>query len=168
MTLINAAELMNGLGLLEQKIQWVMCPFCDDEVSKLRPCHYWDRQSRPVVSHVCVECAETVKGLTFLAAKYEVSGVDVEIITPLYIQKLNADDMLARSKTAKITYGGIVFDICVKGAGIAVLRAGQAPDQEKLYNNTYQAWFATMKILENGEAIDDDSQTEFKKGKWKL
>lgn len=166
--LISAAELVKSLKFLEEKIQWIPCPFCDDEVSKLRPCNYWDRQGRPAVSHVCVECAETVKGLTFLAAKYQTAGVDVEIITPIYIQKLNPGDAFMRSRIAKITYGSLVFNVCVKGASIAVLQVNKSPDQERLYNNTYQAWFATMKILENGEAVDDNSAPEIKKGKWKL
>lgn len=168
MTLVSAGSLIDSLEILEQRITWIQCPLCEDEVNRLRPCQYWNKTGRSQISHICVECAESVKGLTYLAAKYNLPGVDVSVRVPVYIANLRLEGTLERANTAQIIYGGIVFNAASKASRIGVLRAGQAPDQEKIYDNTYQAWFATTKILENGEAADQETEFPLEKGKWKL
>jgi len=164
MTLISTAELINGLDLLHSKIVWIKCPFCDDEVTKLRPCGYWRDNGQQVQSSVCVECAETVKGLTFMAGFYPIPGVDVSVDTPEYISKIGLMG-LERSNIAKVFYGAMVFRVEPKGPRLSVLRQGGSPDQEKTYDNTHQVWFALKNEFEKGDEIEKETK-QVKKGSW--
>src|SRR6185295_15211952 len=60
-----------------RKQTWVTCPACSSEWTKLRPCNFvWDQRS--LWNHVCVECAETVKSLDWIAKRYPIPGVTIQ------------------------------------------------------------------------------------------
>ncbi len=165
MTLISIGDIYRDMGLLEDKIQWIVCPFCADEVSKLRPCNYWNDLGKEVKTHICVECAESVKGLFYLAQKVIIPGVEVAITTPDYISKLKFKFTLPKNDIAKVSYGSMSYRVSVKGSRLAVLRDGKSADQEKSYDNTFQVWFSLKSQLEKGDDIEE-TQTKVKKGKW--
>lgn len=159
----SAAELMEPFLTLESRIPWVKCPFCDDEVSKLRPCLYWNPGEQK--SNVCVECAETAKGLTYIAASYPAFGIDVRPeLMPMY-QRLHPKYITESSYKAYVTYGDLSFMVWKEGTSLAVLEERESPDLKKNYNNTFQVWFAIKNIIEKGSTKIDE--TKFKKGGWK-
>jgi len=164
MTLISAVDLMEPFLKLENSIQWIKCPFCDDEVSKLRPCVFWNPTEQK--SYICVECAETVKGLTYIAASYPHSGIDVKSeLIPIY-EKVHPKYITENSYRAYVVYGDLSFMVWKDGTSLAVLEKRQSPDMKKNYNNTYQVWFAIKNEIEKGQTTEID-ETKFKKGGWK-
>lgn len=161
---MNAAELVGSLDLVANKIRWVKCPFCDDEVTALRPCVYW-QNGREQKSHVCVECAESVKGLTYLAGTYPIPGVDVvPSLMPVY-EKLPRRYVTERSYKATVTYGNDWgFMVWPQGTSLIVLESRKTPDQKKDYNNTFQVWFAIKQAFEQGRKEEEAPS----KGGWKV
>lgn len=153
MTLVSAGDLVKNLALLEKKITWIKCPLCSDEVNRLRPCTFW----APVksTSNVCVECAETVKGLTFLAGKYPIPGIDVETsLLPLY-QKMPQKYRSERSYKARVFIGDWGFMVWPESTSLSVLEDRKSPDQKKQYDNTHQVWFALKKQFEEGKKEEE-------------
>ena len=56
-----------------QKVKWVKCPACGGEWTMLHPCRYFwfDASGRHEdTTHLCVMCAETVRGLNFCIDKW--------------------------------------------------------------------------------------------------
>lgn len=163
MTLIPVGDGLKSLKVLEQRIRWIKCPLCDDEVNRLRPCKFW----APIEtsSNVCIECAETVKGLTYLAATYPIPGVDVErSLLPPY-DRLPEKYFSERSYKARVSLGGWGFVVWPETSRLSVLEDRKTPDQKKQYDNCYQVWFALKKQFDHG-AVDDVVET--KKGGWKI
>lgn len=164
MTLVNVADGLKSLKVLEAKTNWIKCPFCDDEVTRLRPCGYWV----PVetVSHVCVECAESVKGLPYLAMRYPIPGVDVAMsLMPVY-EKLPKRFISERSYKARVFYQDWGFMVWPDGSHLYVLEDRKAPDQKKSYDNTFQVWFALKKQFETGR--EEVETLPSRKGGWRV
>jgi hypothetical protein len=144
---------------------WVKCPFCRDEVSKLRPCTYW-HDAKDIKTNVCVECAESVKGLKYLQLQYPTPSVDVRFeLLPVYKSPLDPRYINERSYKAKVFLGDWSFTVWPKSSRLSVLEDKKTPDFEKSYDNTFQVWFALKEIFEKG--ADSTDTTKFKKGKWK-
>lgn len=157
MSLTSAGDLLKGLGVLEGKLRFVKCPFCDDEVTKLRPCEYWQGEEQRR-SFVCIECAETVKGLTYLAGQYPIPGVDViAVLHPVY-KKLDTKFVTEHSYMAHVTYGNWTYMVWRKGNRLAVLEKNDSPENQKDYDNTFQVWFA---IKSNFEKSPDKEEVFF-------
>lgn len=57
-----------------KKVQWVRCPSCSDEWTKLRPCGYLDDEKRPAESSLCVVCAETLVAWDWLMDRRPLPG----------------------------------------------------------------------------------------------
>ena len=154
MTLLNADAMMRGLNLLEERIKWVACPQCSEEVSKLRPCVYWEKGAQCLGS-VCLECAESVKGLTFLAQKFPAPGVDLTFELLPVASRMGTKYITEKSYRAKVAYGNWFFWVYAKGQHLATLEDRKSPDQEKLYDNTFQVWMALKTKFEKGDAGDE-------------
>lgn len=58
--MIQAGEIKHDFKLKEP--QWIKCPICSEEWTKLRPCQFV-KDDHPMTTHVCVECAESGKSL---------------------------------------------------------------------------------------------------------
>lgn len=155
MSLISETDPLKVLNLLETSIKWVKCPFCDDEVSRLRPCRYW-REGREVCDLVCLECAESAKGFLYLAGKFPLEGVDVSLeLMPIY-KKMDPKYTSEKSFKAKIFYGEWIFWAYPRTSRMVILEDRKTPDLEKTYENTFQAWFAIKNIFENGKVEEEE------------
>lgn len=162
MNLTSGVDIIKSLKSQESTINWVQCPFCDEEFTKLRPCNYW-QNGKDVQSFICIECAETVKGLTYLAFQYPIPGVDVRReILPLYKPPLDQKYLSERSYKAVVSYGDWSFMVWPRSSRLSVLENKKSPDEERNYDNCYQVWFALKSTFEKGR-----EDLEIKKGKWK-
>lgn len=76
--LVNSSALMNSLldrfGSIDERIEWVNCPACREEWSKLTPCQVWGDQSGsdkpPHFEYLCAECAESLKSLPWIVHQW--------------------------------------------------------------------------------------------------
>lgn len=149
MTLTSAGNYVRNLAVLEEKTRWVRCPFCDDEVTKLKPCTYWD--PKQVTSHVCFECGESVKGLTYMAGQFPILGVDViRELRPAYRNLPAGYQETERAWQAQVVYGEWSFLVWPEASRLFVLEGMKPPDTKKSYDNTFQVWFAIKKQFEEG------------------
>ncbi len=152
MTLISVGEVLAETPIVQPKSIWTKCPFCGDEVTRLRPCVYYTETTQ--VGYICVECAESVKGLTYMAINYPIPGAQVtRELMPLY-KKLATKYINEHSYKALVDYGDWGFMVWPRGGKMFALEKGKTPDQEKVYDNTFQVWFALQKHFRDGKTED--------------
>ncbi len=51
---------MTTQKIIAKPDSWVKCPLCAEEWTKLKPCSYLNDENNPIVTNVCVRCAESV------------------------------------------------------------------------------------------------------------
>lgn len=147
MELISAGSIVQKLAVLEKKLKWVLCPFCDLECPRLRPCVYY-QGGRPIVTNVCVNCAETPDGLQYMALVHKIPGVSVDVERLPAFSKLHEKYHSHTQLLATVSYGSQTFKVQCKGVGLAMRRSNQAEDLAKHYDNTFQVWYAIKNELE--------------------
>lgn len=146
MALTNIS-LTGKLKELEKKIQWVKCPMCDDEWTKLRPCvYYWG--TKPTKTHVCADCAETAEGLQYLALLHKIPGVKVEVERHKNFVRLDPKYHFKSQLIATVSYGAMKWIAKSKATGMTLREANKPEDMAKFYDNTFQVWYAIKHELE--------------------
>lgn len=159
------AEFLRKFDRLEQDIEWVKCPLCDEEWAKLRPCHYW-QSGGLVITHVCVECAETPYGLNYVAMIHKVPGISVITAFPAPYDQLPDSLRGKRMLKATINAYGTEYYVTSGPTILRVVQNGQGEDQAKAYDNTFQAWFAIKAEAEKPDTTPKELTRT--KGGWKL
>jgi len=136
-------EIVRILARLEASATWVICPFCDEEWTRLKTCDYY-RDGKPAESSVCVECAESVKGLPTLSHVFPIPGAKIHVNETAISRKYG----FVRDMTATVFYGAQSFLVRTRGGWLEVQFG---PEETKRYPNTYQTWLAIKARIEGGE-----------------
>ena len=75
----NVKPIVQKLRKSLESAVWVKCPSCDGEWTKLKPCpFFWfdERGRKDDVTHMCIDCAETVRGLMFCTRNWPLKDPD--------------------------------------------------------------------------------------------
>ena len=66
---VSVKKIVDTIGRIYQDCQWVLCPLCDEEWTKLHPVLLKENDKREVV-WMCVECSESLKSFEQIVNLY--------------------------------------------------------------------------------------------------
>jgi hypothetical protein len=75
-TLTSANSWIDDFVERIYETDWQKCPFCGEDSTKLKPCHFfWDKKMR--VIKLCLDCSESAGSLRFVNTQYPIPGIHI-------------------------------------------------------------------------------------------
>lgn len=158
MTSVNrvSPEALQMFGPLLERLdakEWIPCPLCGERYNRLKPCFYY-RGTERVLTHACVECAESATGVVKLMTNI-----------PGAVSVMRWPEPLAtwRKETPKegiltIRCMGMTFQVTHRANSIRVWRPNESFEEAKQYENCFQAFEAVVARISGGEDVDVTSE----------
>lgn len=154
-------KIIKRFGEAEEKINWIKCPCCSEEWTKLMPCRVWVEngdKKKEMITSLCVSCAENAHNLERIAIMWPMefghAGLNFQKRLPKAFRDLPHNLKTPSMWIMEIsTSNSFSFEVEKRGSLLVLRGTGIPPEEPMYFDNSVGVWFWLRNRFENGEPV---------------